>query len=435
MDKQNEILLVEDSLTQAFKMQYFLEEWNYKVLIARTGKEAIDILGSKKPSLIISDIMMPEMDGYEMCGLIKENDKYNDIPVILLTSLSEPNDIIKALSVGADSYFIKPHDDESILKKIEYLLSNPIKKEKGINNEELEIVFNNKPYTITANSRQIFEMLISTYENVIRQNSRLTSAQIELEKLNTDLKNNVEALEKSQSELKKREEQLIHSEKLNAVGKLSASLAHEFNNPICGIKNVLENVAELPSDGALDGGVRKLVNFAVKECDRMAFLIRSLQDFNRPSSDETSLINAHNIIDDILMLSKKQFSERGIKVEKQYGANIPQIEAEPDQIKQVLFKIIENAEEAITKEEGAITITTEYEDSNIFIHIKDTGHGILPEHKASIFEPFFTTKPAVKCTGLGLSVCYGIIKKHGGDIRVNSQHGEGTTFTIILPTK
>ncbi len=232
-------------------------------------------------------------------------------------------------------------------------------------------------------------------------------------------------------ELAKSNEQLMHSEKLAAIGKLSASIAHEFNNPICGIKNVLETVAE----ANLNEDEEKFTVLAIKECHRMADLIRKLQDFNRPSSGDISLINLHEIIDEVLLLTGKKLKERDIIVQKNYVDRPPLIKAVNDQIKQVFLNLIQNAEEAIVGDGGTITITSDCVDSNILIHIKDTGGGIPPQFMSVIFEPFYTSKPAVKGTGLGLSVCHGIVKKFGGDIKVDTEVGKGTTFTVIFPVE
>ncbi len=241
---------------------------------------------------------------------------------------------------------------------------------------------------------------------------------------------------KMEEALRVSSEQLIHSEKLAAIGKLSASVAHEFNNPITGIRNVLESVSEDYIGKYLDEHVEKMVNMAVRECNRVASLTKSLQDFNRPSAGIVKKINIHDVINEMIVMVKKKMQERKISLYKHFADNIPEINIVPDQIKQVLLNIIQNAEESLPRNrKGQIDITTELEKENVLIRIKDNGDGIPYEIKREIFEPFFTTKSAVKGTGLGLAVSYGIIKKHGGDIKVESKHGCGATFTIKLSGK
>ncbi|MEW6521756.1 MAG: ATP-binding protein [Thermodesulfobacteriota bacterium] len=231
-----------------------------------------------------------------------------------------------------------------------------------------------------------------------------------------------EALEKTYN-------QLLHAEKMSAIGKLAASIAHEFNNPIYGIRNVLDGLRKRQN---LDERTMDMVNLAVKECDRIAKLTQDLQSFNRPTSGLMILLDVHEAIEDMLLLVKKDFSQKKIKVKKHFADDLPAIQGIPDQIKQVMLNMLNNAGAAMP-EGGVITISTEKQQEGVAIRIADTGIGIKPEDMDRIFEPFFSTKPAVKGTGLGLSVSYGIIKRHGGSIEVESSPGKGTTFTILLP--
>ncbi|MBU4260382.1 MAG: hypothetical protein KKC76_00690 [Proteobacteria bacterium] len=232
-----------------------------------------------------------------------------------------------------------------------------------------------------------------------------------------------EALEKTYN-------QLLHAEKLSAIGKLAASIAHEFNNPIFGIRNVLDGLRKRLT---LAEKNRELVNLAIKECDRVAKLTQDLQSFNRPTSGLMATLDVHEAIEDMLLLVKKDFSQKKIKVKKYFAGDLPPIQAIADQIKQVILNMLNNAGASMPAEGGGITITTEKQRDQIAIHIADTGVGIAPDDMDRIFEPFFSTKPAVKGTGLGLSVSYGIIKRHGGRIEVESSPGKGTAFTILLP--
>lgn len=223
--------------------------------------------------------------------------------------------------------------------------------------------------------------------------------------------------------------QLLHAEKLSAVGKLSASIAHEINNPLFGIRNVL---ARLQEKGELDEDNLEFSELAIQECDRIKGLIKDLQDFNRPTSGIMTTMNLHKAIDNMLLLSKKEMETKKIQVRKNYADGLQDIMAIADQVKQVLLNLFNNAMEAIGQA-GTITITTRKTGKMATIEVTDTGSGIQPEVLNHIFEPFFSTKPGVKGTGLGLSVTYGIIKRHGGDIKVQSTIEQGTTFMITLP--
>ena len=174
---------------------------------------------------------------------------------------------------------------------------------------------------------------------------------------------------------------------------------------------------------------------AISEGDRIKDLIRSLQDFNRPSSGQPAIIDLHQYLESLLLLHKSDFNGRRITVERCYVENLPTIMAVPDQIKQVFLNLLTNAADACADHGGVITISTWQEDNYVAVAIKDTGIGIKASDMEQIFRPFFTTKPEVKGTGLGLSVNHGIIKKHNGEIRVESQPGEGASFIVLLPIK
>ncbi len=230
--------------------------------------------------------------------------------------------------------------------------------------------------------------------------------------------------------LKKTHQQLVHVEKLSAIGRLSSSIAHEFNNPLNGIQSVLEGVHE---SGRLEQEDVNMVAMALAECNRVRRLIRNLLNFNAPSTDTREVFNMHETLDAILSMCCKELSSCSIKVCIEYGDNLPDIQAVPDQIKQVLLNLITNAKDAMQENGGLLTLETGQEDQQVVVRISDTGSGIDPKDLGQVFEPFFTTKSAFKGTGLGLSVSYGIVRGHDGDIEVESALGKGSTFSLYLP--
>lgn len=232
-------------------------------------------------------------------------------------------------------------------------------------------------------------------------------------------------------ELKTTHQQLLHAEKLSAVGKLSASIAHEFNNPLQGIMTIIKGIGRRAE---LDNEETQLLDMAITECNRMKNLIKDLQDFNRPTSGKFAPMDIHAAIDSVLILTKKELMIRKIHVAKNYLASQSQIRAVADQIKQILLNLISNAADAC-ENGGTITITSETDGTHIILHIADDGIGIAPDDANHIFEPFFTTKSDKKGTGLGLPISDGIIKQHGGSIKVKSEPGNGSIFTITLPIK
>jgi len=249
----------------------------------------------------------------------------------------------------------------------------------------------------------------------------------ELAELNENLQQMVDEQTK---EIKTTQKQLVHAEKLSAIGSLVASISHEFNNPLCGVTNVLNRVQR---KSALGDGNQKLLAMAIAECDRMKRLIQDLQSFNRPTSGIKKKFDLHRSIDEILLLLKKELSLKNIIVIKNFSEKSITVSAVEDQIKQVILNLLQNSEEAIQTSGGTITISTEQKEKDCVISIHDTGTGIKSEDMESIFEPFFTTKSAVKGTGLGLSVSHGIVRGHGGKLIALSEPDKGTTFILSLP--
>ena len=253
-------------------------------------------------------------------------------------------------------------------------------------------------------------------------------AEVELQTLNNELEQRVE---QRTLELQKTQKQYLHAEKLSAIGKLSASIAHEFNNPLQGILSVLKG---LKRRATMEEEDRELLDEAIEEGGRIKDLIRNLQEFNRPSTGRKDLLDLHKTLDSVLLLYKNDFKGKRISVVRDYAERLPAVQAVSDQIKQVFLNMLTNAADACHLPGGVITIKTWQENADmVATSIKDTGVGIQPSDVDFIFQPFYTTKPEVKGTGLGLSVSYGIIKKHRGEIRVESSPEEGSTFTVLLP--
>jgi len=231
--------------------------------------------------------------------------------------------------------------------------------------------------------------------------------------------------------LRQTQEQLLHSEKLAAMGRLTSQLAHELNNPIYGIMNTLELLkTEIPPENKR----RKLLDMSLSETVRLADMLRKMLSFSKPEQEEKAATDVNQILDELIMLHEKQLQEYDIKVHFDLAEDLENIHASPNQLRQVFLNMIANARDAMP-DGGTLSIATSRQDGQIRIDISDTGAGIKEENIDKIFDSFFTTKSSVKGVGLGLSVCYGFIKEHGGDIQVKSTPESGTTFTITLPVK
>jgi two-component system NtrC family sensor kinase len=229
--------------------------------------------------------------------------------------------------------------------------------------------------------------------------------------------------------LRDTQEQLLQSEKLAAMGRLTSQIAHELNNPLYGIMNTLELLkTEVPADNKR----RKILDMALSETIRLSDLLRKMLSFSKPDQEERHPVDINSVLDEILLLHEKQLKENDIDITATYAEGLNLVNASKNQLRQVFLNMVANARDAMP-DGGILSVVTGGDTDTVSVEVSDTGTGIREEHLDKIFDSFFTTKGEVKGVGLGLSVCYGFIKDHGGDIEVKSQVGEGTAFTISLP--
>lgn len=226
-------------------------------------------------------------------------------------------------------------------------------------------------------------------------------------------------------------EQLHHAQKMEAIGKLAASIAHEFGNPLLGVRFAIRDIQQRRG---IDPEDKKLLQLAENECDRMRKLIRDLQCFNRPSTGRKTRFDLHRALEEILLLQRNLLRKKKIQVVKDFDRRILSVFAVEDQIRQVFINLILNAHDVMTAQGGGVLTLTTSLEAEVWVTVGDNGPGIKPENIDRIFEPFFTTKSAVEGTGLGLPVSYGIIKAHGGAIEVESTPGR-TVFSVRLPVE
>ena len=229
--------------------------------------------------------------------------------------------------------------------------------------------------------------------------------------------------------LRETQEKLLQSEKLAAMGRLTSQIAHELNNPLYGIMNTLEL---LKTEISPQSKRRKILDMALSETVRLTELLRKMLRFSKPDEEKKQATNVNIILDEILLLFGKQLQENSIRISTNFADNLEKVYASRNQLRQVFLNMIANARDAMP-DEGTLTIKTFAKRDTVYIEITDTGIGIKEDNINKIFDDFFTTKNSVKDVGLGLSVCYEFVKEHGGNIRVSSEWGSGTTFTISLP--
>jgi two-component system, NtrC family, sensor kinase len=234
------------------------------------------------------------------------------------------------------------------------------------------------------------------------------------------------------------EDKLLHSQKLAAIGELSAGIAHEINNPIAIIRQEAEWMQVILKNDHLKEikeleDLRDSSQEIVRQVDRCKEITHNLLNFARQSKPVLQLVKVNRVIEDMTLLVEREAKQKNIILDRQYLADLPPISSDAPLLRQVFLNLLSNATQAIGHN-GRITITTQRSGNQaIEVKITDTGSGIAVENLNKIFDPFFTTKPQGQGTGLGLSISHGIIQKLGGHIAVTSELNKGTTFTITLP--
>ncbi len=232
-DRPEEILIVEDSLTQAERLKFVLEKGRYQFALARNGREALEHIAKQRPALIISDIVMPEMDGFQLCRELKQDEKLRSIPVILLTSLSDPVDVVKGLESGADNFIFKPYDERYLLSRVAYILANRHLRETETTRMGVEVFFAGRKFFITSDRLQILNLLLSTYETAVERNRELATARDDLRDLNEHLEAKVrertaalqeEIVERKQAEAHVREQAELLNKARDAI--IATDLEH-----------------------------------------------------------------------------------------------------------------------------------------------------------------------------------------------------------------
>lgn len=248
-----------------------------------------------------------------------------------------------------------------------------------------------------------------------------------------------EMVEERTRQLKETHAKLLHQDKMASLGKLSASVVHEINNPIAGVLNLIVLMKRIMDEGPVSekeiATFSQYLGLMETETRRISRIASNLLAFSRQSKMEIKPLDINRLIEKTLFLNTNLLKIQRVKISKQLAPDLPEVFGSEDQLQQVFMNLISNATEAVDDQGGELTITTalSMKKNKVFVSFKNTGMTIPKENISKIFEPFYTTKKKGKGVGLGLSVAYGIIQEHGGTIYVVSKEGKGTTFRIGLP--
>lgn len=433
--KDISILLVDDSPTQLFEAKYYLEKEGYEVISAVDGVDALKKIEQHEPTIVITDIVMPKMDGYELCEKIKSNPKTLAIPVVLLTALNDPKDIVKSIKSGANKFITKPLNIKKMNDVISELMFNLENRKKQRLDVGIKILFEGEEHTITSDKVQLLDLLISSYESAYSKNIELIETQEKLEKLNLELESKVEQRTR---QIKDKDKMLLAQSRQAAMGDMIAMIAHQWRQPIAIISMIANNVMldiELENDINKES-LKKDMEGICLQSQHLSDTIDDFRNFFKPNKEKIK-IELSKIIENTLDIMGKSFENNDIQIQfdKESFSNVI-LTIFDQELKQVLLNILSNSKDAIKSrniKSGKITIYLEKEKDFVKIVICDNGGGIPLDIIDKIGEPYLTTK-SKNGTGLGIYMSKIVVEKHlNGDIYWENKD-DGVCFTIKLPS-
>jgi len=412
------ILVVEDSPTQAAHLQYILEKNSYHVSTAGNGREALSILAGHRPAVVISDIVMPEMDGYELCRTIKADPRYRDIPVILLTSLADPLDVIRGLECGADHFITKPYSEEYLLSRITNIQlaeEQPVPAETPT---KTEIFFECRKFSISSNQRQSLNLLLSTYEAAMQKNRELSKARDELNELNIRLEAANRKLAAANRELE----------------AFNYTVSHDLRSPLTGISGYCQILTEICGD-RLDADCAGYVQGIAGAARRMDELITTILSFSRIARSELrrETVNLSDIAKAVAAQLRMSAPHRQVMFTIAEGA---MVSGDMRLLRVVMDNLLGNAWKYTEKREPAsIEFGVSESHGGRVCYVRDNGIGFDMSEADKLFAPFqrLTTTEEFEGHGIGLATVQRIIERHGGHVWAESEPGKGAVFYFTLP--
>ncbi|MEM8641971.1 MAG: hybrid sensor histidine kinase/response regulator [Cyanobacteria bacterium P01_G01_bin.54] len=420
-----EILVVDDVAENLEIVSQVLEDADYEVATVLSGEQALKLVQQHPPELILLDVMMPRIDGFETCRRLKANPATAGIPVIFMTALNDAASKVAGFELGAVDYITKPFQEQELLARVQ----NHLHLRRHSQTLEQNLAGHNEKSTTDSDSLKVAQLQPLPSEPMSTLNSLITVIAQEINHPTRFLTGNIQPAQDYIQDLFR----LIDFYQQN-----SPPLEEVINSepPAIDLEEIREHLPALLA--SIDLGIKRLYK-----------LSQSLWTFSHQEHDIQSLYDLHQGIENILLILQHRLQgnqqQPSVKVLKKYG-DIPPIQCFPGQINQVLMNVITNALDAfdelnqgkttaeIMANSNSIMITTTTAAGKIEVQIQDNAGGMTVETQANLFEQGFTTKPIGKGTGLGLTIAQQIItENHQGTIDVYSELGQGSTFTIYLP--
>jgi signal transduction histidine kinase len=422
------VLIVEDSPTQARLLRMILEDEGFSVGVVGDGETALTRLAATSFDLVVSDVLMPGLSGFELCRKIKTDPALCAIPVALVTTLREPQEIVQALEAGADSFIRKPYEPDALITRLRSLLAQQVhvpkdvastprrRREDDPSSRGVAAVFDGKTIDVHANREQILRLLLGTFEDVVRANNLLRQREDELSVAKRDLE-----------------------EAARMKDIFFATLSHELRTPLTAIVGWVHILKEGQTDPAV---VQRAVETIERNLNVQNTLIADLLDVSRIVSGkldlETTALDLPELVRASVDSARPTASANGIVLEAEIGPVSSAISADPVRLQQVFTNLLNNSLK-FTPRGGRVVVRLEQEESKAILTVADSGSGIRSEALPFVFERFRQASIAdtkAGGLGLGLAIVKHIVELHEGTVAAASPGaGQGATFTVSLPLK
>ena len=436
-----EILIVEDSPTQAERLRRLIQLKGYRVRVAANGRLALAMMAEHRPQLVLSDIIMPEMDGYELCRSIKADQHLAPIPVILVTALNDAKDIIRGIECGADNFIRKPYSEEYLLSRISHMRVNQTLR-AAPDTDGIALYLGDQKHFIHAGRQQILDLLISTYEQAVQVNSELQARERQVIELNMRLANHAAELETINAEIARKNLELAEASRMKSA--FIANMSHELRTPlnaIIGFTGAL--LMKLP--GPLTPDQDKQLNTIRTSARHLLSLINDILDVARIEAGKVTLslepVQCQDLLSQTADSLRPLSAQRGLLLSLQVPPTPVVIESDKRALTQIVINLINNAIKFTERGTVTLVLDQKMEEGQLLTRfsVVDSGAGIRPEDQSKLFQAFSqldsTSTRNVEGAGLGLYLCQNLASLLGGKLSFTSRFGVGSTFTLTLGGK